>query len=242
MTTRLTPQALGTVLGVWAHPDDECYLMAGTALLAAAAGSHVAIVSATLGEAGTTADEERWPAASLADIRRAEIAASLALLGIEDHTWLGLPDGGLAGVDRAVGTAGIVEVMERVRPDTVLTFGPDGVTGHPDHVAVGGWAHRAARAVMGEGCPVLAATSTAELLEPFAEVNAVVYEWAPPPCVDPQEVVLDVRLEGPLLDRKVAALRAQASQTAGLESWMGADTYRAWVAAEVWVPRDGAGL
>ncbi|MCL3862498.1 PIG-L family deacetylase [Actinotalea sp. K2] len=237
MTARLTPGDLGTVLGVWAHPDDECYLMAGTAMLAAGAGSHVAIVSATLGEAGVTSDEERWPVAHLAEIRRAELAASLIELGLDDHTWLGLPDGGLADLAPEIGVGLVAEVVERVRPDTVLTFGPDGVTGHPDHVAVGRWAQEAAVAVMGTGCRVLAPTMTADLLAPFAAVNAVVYEWGPPPCSAPDEVVMETVLTGALLDRKVRSLRAQASQTAALESWMGAQTYRAWVSAELWVPR-----
>lgn len=237
MSGRPAPQDLGTVLGVWAHPDDECYLMAGTAMLAAAAGSHVAIVTATFGEAGATSDEERWPVADLAEIRRGELAASLTELGLDDHTWLGLPDGGLSGVDPQVGVALVAEVMERVRPDTVLTFGRDGVTGHPDHVAVGDWAQQAADTVLGGRCRVLAPTLTAELLAAFAEVNAVVYEWAPPPCSAPEDVVLRTVLSGQLLDRKVRSLRAQASQTAALEAWMGARTYRAWVRAELWVAR-----
>lgn len=237
MSERLSPHELGTIVGVWAHPDDECYLMAGTAMLAAAAGSHVAVVSATMGEAGSTADESRWPLASMASTREAELAASLAELGIEDHTSLGLPDGGVPGVDPLEGIELVAAVLERLRPDTVLTFGPDGVTGHPDHVAVGHWAQHAARRVLGERCRVLAPTFTAELLEPFTQVNAVVYEWAPPPSVDPEDVVLDVRLDGEILDRKVRALQAQASQTSGIEQWMGAARYRQWVSAELWVPR-----
>lgn len=237
MSPRLTPHDLGTIMGVWAHPDDECYLMAGTAMLAAAAGSHVAIVSATLGEAGSTSDESRWPLASMALTRKAELAASLAELGIADHTSLGLPDGGLAGVDPLRGIELVAAELERVRPDTVLTFGTDGVTGHPDHVAVGHWAQHAARRVLGERCRVLAPTSTAELLEPFAQVNALVYQWGPPPCVEPEEVVLDVRLWGEVLDRKVRSLQAQPSQTSGIEQWMGAARYREWVSAELWVTR-----
>jgi LmbE family N-acetylglucosaminyl deacetylase len=73
MTGTLRPGELGTILGVWAHPDDEAYLMAGTALLAAAAGSTVACVTATAGEAGESADEERWPPAQLGTIRRTSL-------------------------------------------------------------------------------------------------------------------------------------------------------------------------
>src|SRR5262245_16375399 len=128
------PGELGTVLGIWAHPDDEAYLMAGTALVAAAAGPTIACVTATVGDAGESADEGGWPHARLGALRRQEIADTLAVLDIRDHTWLDLKDGGLADVDRATGVALLTAVIERVQPDTVLTFGRDGMTGHPDHI------------------------------------------------------------------------------------------------------------
>lgn len=232
---RLSPDRLGSVLGVWAHPDDEAYLMAGTALLAAAAGCPVACLTATAGEAGESWDEARWPRTELGAIRRRELAASLAELGVSDHTWLGLPDGGLASVDPGAGVGLVAEVMERVRPDTVLTFGVDGMTGHPDHVTVGDWARRAAREVLGDRCQVLAATRTREVVEAFADVNAAVYGDTSPPFSPLADIVLEVHLDGVLLDRKVRALEAQASQTGGLSAWMGADTYGRWVAEEFWV-------
>lgn len=234
----LDPKDLGTVVGVWAHPDDEAYLMAGTALVAAAAGSRVACITATLGEAGETSDEARWPRVELADVRRRELAASLEVLGIEDHTFLDLPDGGLAAVDPQVGIDLIAETLSRVAPDTVLTFGPDGMTGHPDHVVVGAWAQQAAAAVCGRRCRVLAATRTRDVVAAYADVNAAVYSDAPPPCADPDDIVLQVQLTGRELERKVQALAVQASQTAALSAWMGHDTYRGWVADEYWVLRD----
>lgn len=87
--------------------------MAGTALAAMAAESHVACVTATDGEAGMTADETRWPRAGLAGIRRRELAASLAVLGLADHTWLGPPDGGLDALDAALGVGLVAETVER---------------------------------------------------------------------------------------------------------------------------------
>ena len=71
--------ALGTVLGVWAHPDDELYLSGGVLAAAAAAGQRVVVVTATRGEHGTD-DPARWPPARLAAERSREITASLAAL------------------------------------------------------------------------------------------------------------------------------------------------------------------
>ena len=89
---------LGTVLSIWAHPDDEAYLCGGIMAIAAAAGSRVVCVTATRGELGVT-DPMRWPPEQLPAIREAEIAACLEILGVKEHRWLGYPDGGCAEAD-----------------------------------------------------------------------------------------------------------------------------------------------
>lgn len=232
----MTPAELGTVLGVWAHPDDEAYLMAGTALAAAAAGCHVACVTATAGEAGETADESRWPQARLGEIRREEMRASLEVLGIDDHEWLGLPDGGLCSIPEAQGVALIGAAVERLQPDTILTFGPDGMTGHPDHATVGRWAHRAAAEVLGSPCRVLAATKTRAWADAFPDINPGVFADGPP-CTQQEAMAMAVHLDRSLLERKLQALAQQASQTSGLATAMGAERYRAWIDTEWWVLR-----
>ena len=59
---------LGTILGVWAHPDDETYLSAGLMAAAADAGSRVVCITATRGEGGSM-DEEQWPPESMGQVR-----------------------------------------------------------------------------------------------------------------------------------------------------------------------------
>ena len=88
---------LGTVLGVWAHPDDEAYLSAGVMAQARASGQRVVVATATYGELGAA---DGTPPARLAAIRRHELAASLAVVGVTEHRWLGYADGGCADVDR----------------------------------------------------------------------------------------------------------------------------------------------
>ncbi|MDZ7676286.1 MAG: PIG-L family deacetylase [Acidimicrobiales bacterium] len=224
---------LGTILGVWAHPDDEAYLMAGTAMRAMDRGVRVTCVTATAGEAGETADEERWPQARLAEIRRQEMADSLAVLGIDDHEWLHLPDGALASIDPQHGVDLVTAAIDRVRPDTILTFGPDGMTGHPDHVTVGEWATRAV-AESGVDISMLAATKIQAWYDEFPAVTAEVFPDGGP-CAAPGELVAEIEIGGEYLDRKVRALGAQASQTAGLVDLMGAANYRTWNAVEYWV-------
>ena len=61
-------RALGTIVGVWAHPDDEAYLSAGLMAAAVDAGNHVLCITATRGELGTS-DPSAWPPDRLAPVR-----------------------------------------------------------------------------------------------------------------------------------------------------------------------------
>ena len=89
----------------------------------------------------------------------------MAVLGVADHRILGFPDGGLADHDEE-GVAAVGRLLDEVRPDTILTFGPDGITFHPDHVAVSRWV-TAAWEQRGRPCRLLYATYTAEHLARF---------------------------------------------------------------------------
>ena len=133
---------LGTILGVWAHPDDEAYLTAGIMARAVRNGSRVVCVTATRGEGGSM-DEEKWPPESMGEVRTKELERSLQILGVDEHVWLdmrdvdmdtGLPD---EGYER------IRELVADVQPDTILTFGPDGMTDHAAHKDVSSWATKA---------------------------------------------------------------------------------------------------
>lgn len=227
------PADLGTILGVWAHPDDEAYLMAGTTMLAMAHGSAVACVTATAGEAGETADEATWPQHRLAEIRRGEMEASLGVLGIDDHEWWHLPDGGLADVDVEHGIDLVMRALARVQPDTILTFGADGMTGHADHVAVGDWAVAGVRR-SGRSIRLLAATKEPDWYEEFPDINKLVFPGGGP-VTAAVDVALRVDLPDEVIDRKIDALRAQASQTTALLQLMGEAAYRRWLRTEYWV-------
>lgn len=117
--------ALGTVLGVWAHPDDEAYLTAGLMAVARAAGNRVVVTTATPGELGTS-DPAYWPPDRLARARERELAASLATIGVHEHHWLGHHDGTLAAVPRAIGARHVRRLLRQVRPDTIVTLVPTG--------------------------------------------------------------------------------------------------------------------
>lgn len=225
---------LGSILSIWAHPDDETYLAGATMAAAVAAGQPVTCVSLTAGERGTD-DPAAWPPARLARLRRWESAAAMAILGVQDHRVLGLPDGGLADLD-ATAPALVDALIEEVRPDTILTFGPDGMTFHPDHIAVGRWATAAAR--RRSGVRVLHATTTVERHARFGPrwEEAGIYMTTERPTPVPTAGLAWHRcLAGVDLDRKVAALSAMASQTEGLRRAVGDEVFAALAAEEAFV-------
>ncbi|MEK7873096.1 MAG: PIG-L family deacetylase, partial [Chloroflexota bacterium] len=124
-----------SLLLVFAHPDDESFGVGGTAALYAAAGTPVHLACATKGERGTK--DTALTGQKLGAIREGELRRACAVLGVRNISFLGYMDGDVDKVAFPEMVESIAAVMRRVRPDAVVTFGPDGVTRHPDHVAVG---------------------------------------------------------------------------------------------------------
>jgi LmbE family N-acetylglucosaminyl deacetylase len=227
------PAQLGTILGVWAHPDDEAYLSAGIMAAAIDEGSRVVCVTATRGELGSL-DPVRWPSETLASVREAELDECLAVLGVREHIWLDYPDGGCADVPTDEAVDRLADIVREVQPDTVLTFGPDGMTWHPDHIAVGEWTS----AAVGQAAAdrrLLYATKTPEWGEAFlatVQADQVMMADQQPPTTPASELAFHVDLEGEALDRKYKALLCQRSQVESLLVAMGEDLYRNFLAEE----------
>ncbi|MFG3437475.1 PIG-L deacetylase family protein [Nonomuraea sp. NPDC047897] len=230
--------ALGTVLGVWAHPDDEAYLSGGLMALARDAGSRVVCVTATRGELGTPRPEE-WPPERLAAARARELARCLEILGVGEHHWLGHRDGRCADVPAAGAVARLCEVVEQVRPDTVLTFGPDGITGHPDHQAVSAWTTAAFERAARPGARLLYATFAERRAARWDTLNASLGIFPPgyPVTTPAHRLAVDLVLDAPTAGRKVRALAAQQTQTAELIAALGLDLFTAWVRDEAFTER-----
>jgi LmbE family N-acetylglucosaminyl deacetylase len=129
-----------TLVAVLAHGDDEGIV--GPVLARyAREGVQVHVVVATDGaQGGKYTDIPRGP--ELARVRAEEVSCSAQALGIHAPVLLGFPDAKLG--DYAADpsllyrlTQRLAEELERLRPDAIITFGPDGATGHPDHRLVG---------------------------------------------------------------------------------------------------------
>ncbi|GAA1499802.1 PIG-L family deacetylase [Dactylosporangium maewongense] len=230
MEQRVTEQAekLGTIVSIWAHPDDETYGAGGIMAAAVANGQRVVCVSATAGELGTD-DPVAWPPERLGRTRRWEAAAAMAVLGVTDHRFLGYPDGGLAAMDPAEPVERIAALLADVAPDTVLTFGPDGGTFHPDHQTISAWVG-AAWERAGRSGRLLHAAMTQEHLaawsERYEQWQVFMTDERPVGVVE-EELALRVHLTGADLDRKIAALLAMHTQVAPAVALLGMEEYRA---------------
>ena len=128
------------ILGVFAHPDDETSCAGGTFSRDAHAGVEVYVATATRGEQGKLGTHgQEVTREDLPRVREAELRTVLQMYGARPPILLGYRDREVSDANADELTATIAAVMAALMPDVVLTFGPLGLTGHPDHVAV----HRA---------------------------------------------------------------------------------------------------
>jgi LmbE family N-acetylglucosaminyl deacetylase len=129
------------LMAVLAHPDDESLGVGGTLAKYASQGVEVFVVTATRGDGGRyrglRSDDPQHPGPSaLADIREGELRAAALALGVREVSILDYHDQQLDRANASEAVAIIARHIRRVQPDVVVTFGPDGAYGHPDHIAI----------------------------------------------------------------------------------------------------------
>jgi LmbE family N-acetylglucosaminyl deacetylase len=128
-------------MAVLAHPDDESLGVGGALAKYASEGVDVFLLTATRGDSGRyrglRADDRQHPGPlALATIREAELRAAASVLGVRDVSILDYHDQRLDRADPRQAVADIAGHLRRVQPNVVVTFGPDGAYGHPDHIAI----------------------------------------------------------------------------------------------------------
>jgi len=124
------------ILGVFAHPDDECYGPGGTLARFALEGRPVHLLFFTRGEAGTLGSSRCFTREELARRREEELAEACRALGVAGHRIVGAPDGGVERIGLEAGVRAVLDEILKVRPQTLVTFDERGISGHPDHRAV----------------------------------------------------------------------------------------------------------
>ena len=198
---------LGTILMVWAHPDDETFTAGGLISMAANNGQKVICVTATKGEKG--GDDP-----NLGEIRKHELKDALSKLGKVEHIWLNFKDGECNDVPIQEGAELIEAVINMYHPDTIVTVGPEGYTGHDDHMRVSRWA---SSAVDGTDISLFRVVNTQKQYDNYLKAldNKLnfFFNIENPPVVDETHCDLLLELPPEVVDKKCEALKAQKSQT-----------------------------
>jgi LmbE family N-acetylglucosaminyl deacetylase len=194
----------------------------------------VVCITATRGELGFPDDDPRSIEERMT-VRERELAACLDVLGVTEHLWLDYPDGGCAAVPDDEAATRLAVLIDEIRPDTVLTFGPEGQTYHEDHIAVSRWTTLACRQATHDP-RLLFAVMTPEWIEAIGQLvdvaQVMMVPGVEPPTTPADELSLWFVAEDPILERKVQALECQASQVDGLIASAGRDAYKALNADE----------
>jgi len=129
-----------TLMAFFAHPDDEAFGTGGTLAKYAAEGCDVHLVAATRGEAGEIAVPDLATPANLPEVREHELRCACEIYGIHPPRFLNYVDGQLTVVHQGQAVGKLVRLIRELRPQVLITFGPDGIYGHYDHIAVSRWA------------------------------------------------------------------------------------------------------
>lgn len=228
-----------TLLFSFAHPDDESFSGAGTAMKYAAAGARIVLVTATLGERGKRGEPPVCAPDEIASTREGELREAARIIGFDALHLLGYRDRELADAPPDAIRRALVDIIRRERPDVVLTFDPNGFNQHPDHIAISRFTSEAVSAAADPRWhPDLGDAHVVERLL-----------WTPPlppwetAALDALETmpgadfVIDVSA---WLERRVAALRAHRTQHQSIDRhFFEKPNLERILATEIW--RQGAG-
>ena len=199
------------ILFSFAHPDDESFAAAGTAIKYGTAGVRTVLVTATRGEQGKAGDPPVCAPDQLASWREAELREAVRIIGFDELHLLDYRDRELADAPPDAIRQSLVSLIRRTRPSVVASFDPNGFNVHPDHIAISRFTADA----------ITAAADPRWYPDTGAPHIVTRLVWIPPipvwevgrtsrldehPGVD---FVLDVSA---WRDRKIAALRAHRSQ------------------------------
>ncbi|MEW5978538.1 MAG: PIG-L family deacetylase [Acidobacteriota bacterium] len=205
-----------TLFFSFAHPDDETFLVAGTACKYGSQGVNLVLSTATLGQAGKRGEPPVCSVEELPAVREKELRLAAQVLGIHHLRVLGFQDRRLADVPPDEIRRQLVHQLRSYRPQVVITFDPDGSNLHPDHIAISRFTADAVAAAAdsrwlpeaGEGHEVQRLIWTAPVriyeITRYADLAAL-------PGVD---FIIDTQA---WWQRKVEALRAHRSQHLSLD-------------------------
>lgn len=249
------------LLWILAHPDDEAFGNSGVMTWARARGLRCGLVCATRGEAGEISDLALADADTLGAVRETELRTAMSHVALAELRLLPFRDSGMAGTPQnadprslemapdASVTAFLTSYIRWLQPSMVLTFGPDGVYGHPDHVKIGRLAMDAVLAAE-DGSPGLGqpwrVSSMYHTAAPREAIIAASQQSGGPFSLLPQETLQSFGVPSseithwfdisPFLENKKRVVRSHATQISrsgpfadldqpDVEAWLGHEQY-----------------
>jgi LmbE family N-acetylglucosaminyl deacetylase len=227
-----------TLMAVHAHPDDEGIQTGGVLAMYARRGFHTVLVTCTNGEMGDSPDglkpeSEGHDSASTSELRLRELRKAAAALSIGNLELLGYRDSGMKGwpqnddpnsfwqtpLDQVAER--VAELMDRYRPEVVITYDDNGLYGHPDHIQ----AHRATIAAAEQTAipqKIYEIAYPRSLLDAWAEMSRAAGE--PPPTEEgdvmpgvPDELITTTIDVSSAWEPKWASISAHQSQSANFD-------------------------
>jgi N-acetyl-1-D-myo-inositol-2-amino-2-deoxy-alpha-D-glucopyranoside deacetylase len=256
---------MSTLFLVHAHPDDEAVSTGGIMARAHDEGRRVVLVTCTRGELGEIHNmDEAATRPHLAEVRAQELRRAGEILGVDRQEFLGYRDSGMAGTAGNEDPASfhrapapeaamrLASLLREERPDVVVTYGADGIYGHPDHVKAHEVTVAALDLLAAEGWQPAKAYFCAiprSFLQAMAE-SAKEYLGDDPAASQmaslmrgiPDEEITTVVDVSEYVDRKRAAFAAHVSQNDPNSPWLtaGAQIFEAAFSREAYVLARGA--
>ncbi len=216
-----------TLVAIFAHPDDEAFGAGGTLAKYAQQGVDVHVITATLGEAGQIANPSVTLNEPLSVLREQELRCACHEYGVVGVHMLGYIDRQTAVVPPGGAVYKIVKLLRQLKPQVVISFGPDGVYGHFDHLVIHRWASAAVQIAaesdkwVTAGAPhqvakfyhlVISEKQVMMMKEAFKR-EAVFMDDVPFPFVGyPDEQITTVIDVGEVIETKLNGIRCHASQ------------------------------
>jgi LmbE family N-acetylglucosaminyl deacetylase len=232
-----------TVLGVFAHPDDESLACGGTLARLADAGARVVLLCASRGRKGSISDRALVPDDDLGRVRAEELQAAADILGVAEVMIFDHPDGDLRWADQPQLLGEIMGAIRRLQPQAVITFAEDGLYWHLDHVGVHERTFEAVTAFGADAPPLYYVTMPSGSMRGVADSTHATGGaerdssfWGITPdafgaAAHPPTFVVDVR---PWVPRKLAALRRHRTQFGPRNplAWIDDEQARRWLGVE----------
>lgn len=216
MHTKQQIAELGTILGIWAHPDDEIFTSSGLMLQAIQNGQKVIVITATRGDAGFEPGSGMTPE-KMSEIREGERDEALRIVGVQKGYWLNYRDGFLRDVAIDEAVSKILNKVKNEAIDTIVTFEKNGITGHEDHKAVHNWSKIIAQKLH---TSLICAIENKEFYDSYGreldEKFNMYFNIDRPALTTKEQAAICIELDRETLNRKMSALKAHKSQTAAM--------------------------